>query len=27
MQQQKKEEPVNNAMADALAKWKASQDK
>ncbi|HYF83387.1 MAG TPA: DNA topoisomerase III [Clostridia bacterium] len=27
MQQQKKEEPVNNAMADALAKWKASQEK
>ncbi len=27
MQQQKKEEPVNNAMAEALAKWKASQDK
>ncbi|MHB1391548.1 MAG: DNA topoisomerase III [Clostridia bacterium] len=27
MQQQKKEEPVNNAMADALAKWKAMQDK
>lgn len=27
MQQQKKEEPINNAMADALAKWKAQQEK
>ena len=27
MQQQKKEEPINNAMADALAKWKQMQDK
>ncbi|HWQ29690.1 MAG TPA: DNA topoisomerase III [Negativicutes bacterium] len=27
IQQQKNEEPVNNAMADALAKWKATQDK
>lgn len=26
MQQQKKEEPMNDAMADALAKWKAMQD-
>jgi DNA topoisomerase-3 len=27
MQQQKKEEPINNAMAEALAKWKAMQEK
>ena len=27
MQEQKKEEPLNDAMADALAKWKAMQDK
>ena len=27
IQQQKKEEPINNAMADALAKWKAQQQK
>ncbi len=27
MQQQKKEEPINNAMAEALAKWKEMQDK
>jgi len=27
MQQQKKEEPVNNAMAEALTKWKAMQEK
>jgi DNA topoisomerase-3 len=26
MQQQKKEEPINDAMADALAKWKAMQE-
>lgn len=26
MQQQKKEEPLNDAMADALAKWKAMQE-
>lgn len=26
MQQQKKDEPINNAMADALAKWKAMQE-
>jgi hypothetical protein len=27
LQQQKKEEPINNAMAEALAKWKEMQDK
>jgi len=27
MQEQKKEEPINDAMADAMAKWKAMQDK
>jgi DNA topoisomerase-3 len=27
MQKQQKEEPVNTAMADALAKWKATQEK
>ncbi|MGB7603935.1 MAG: DNA topoisomerase III [Lutisporaceae bacterium] len=27
MQEQKKEEPINDAMADALAKWKAMQEK
>lgn len=27
MQEQKKEEPLNDAMADALAKWKAMQEK
>jgi hypothetical protein len=26
MQQQKKQEPVNSAMADALAKWKEMQE-
>jgi DNA topoisomerase-3 len=27
LQQQKKEEPINNAMAEALAKWKEMQEK